>query len=227
MTKNLGNCCHELALRGDSRVVNETHSTKGNEMYIEASSHEIRGILDAARGVAGKRNSAVSVGVFHGPRTMNSYWDEGSRDEFCLVELRTLKSWQVPTSHPYFDRLPSGDRCGNLQLSELPPNTCLVEGGYCRGKARTFRLHFREENLAKLLPAPDANPMSDSAKSALNIIASYRGGYRADEFARSGLGYYGPQNPSVQELQKAGLVSINKAGSIQVTTAGRNARQYA
>ena len=51
-----------------------------------------------------------------------------------------------------------------------------------------------------------------------------RGGYRADEFARAGLGKYGADNPLVVELAAAGLVSINKAGAVAVTTAGRNAR---
>jgi hypothetical protein len=191
-------------------------------MYIEASAPEIRRILEAARGVAGKRNGDVSVGVFSGPRVMNSYWDDGSRDEFALVELSTHRAWEVPTTHPFYDRLPNGERCGTLELRELPPGCCLVEGGYFRGKARGYRLHFREENLVGLLPAPAAE-LSDRAKSALNIICSMRGGYRADEFSRAGLGKYGADNPIVVELQSAGLVSINKAGAVAVTTAGRNA----
>lgn len=192
-------------------------------MFIESTSPEVSRILNAAKGVAGKRNGDVAIGVFSGPRTMNSYWDDGSKDEFALVDLVTYQRWQVPSTHPFYDRLPNGDRCGNLELNELPPNTCLVEGGYYRGKPRSFRIHLRDENLAKLLPAPSAE-ISEKAKSALNIIRSMRGGYRADEFSRAGLGAYGQTNPLVVELQSAGFVTINKAGAIAITTAGRNVR---
>ena len=192
-------------------------------MYMQASSPEVRRILDAASGVNGKRNGDVSVGVFSGPRIMNSYWDDGSKDEFALVDLVEYRSWSVPSTHPFYDRVPSGDRCGQLQLAELPPDTCLVEGGYFRGKPRSFRIHFRNENLAKLLPGPTAE-LSDGAKSALSIIASHQGGYRQDAFDRAGLGKYNAQNPLVVELESAGMVKINKAGAIAVTTAGRNVR---
>lgn len=189
-------------------------------MYVESKLPEIKRIIEAS-GVRGKQGDVV-VDVFHGPRTVNSYWDGGSKDEFAIVDLDSGKAWNVPTTHPYFDRRPDGERCGNLELRELPPNCCLVQGGTFCGKPATYRIHLREENLAKLLPAPSAE-ISDGAKSALRIICSIKGGYRQDEFTRSGLGRYGADSPLIQELKSAGFVTINKAGAIAVTTAGRNA----
>jgi hypothetical protein len=195
----------------------------GKIMYIQASSPEVRRILESAKNVTGKRNGDVAIGIFTGPKRMNSYWDDGSKDEFCLVDLSNYRSWSVPSAHPFYDRLENGDRAGNLELRELPYNTCLVEGGYFRGKPRSFRILFRDENIAKLLPAPTA-PMSDGAKSALNIIATHQGGYRQDAFSRAGLGTYNAQNPLVVELEASGMIKINKAGAISVTTSGRNYR---
>lgn len=192
-------------------------------MYMQATSPEVARIISAAKNVTGKRNGDVTVGVFSGPKRINSYWDEGSKDEFALVDLVSYKAWTVPSTHPFYDRVPNGDRCGLLELAELPPNTCLVEGGYIQGKPRYFRLSFRDDNLAKLLPAPTAF-ISEGAKTALNIIASHQGGYRQDAFSRAGIGTYNAQNPLVVELEAAGMVKINKAGAISVTTAGRNAR---
>lgn len=191
-------------------------------MYVPAKTPEIKRIIDAAR-VNGKRNGDVSIDEFRGPISMNSYWDGGSKDEFALVDLETLKTWSMPTSHPYFDRRPNGERCGNLELSELPPNVCLVEGGYFCGKPATLKIRLRSENMARLLPKPGPS-VSKRALDALNTIAGIKSSYRAEEFRRAHLGTYGADNPYVKELKKAGYVKINKAGAISVTTAGRNAR---
>ena len=194
-------------------------------MHYEASTPELARILEAARGVNGKRRGDVVVKEFRGPINVNSYWDDGSKDEYCLVDLASLECWQVPTSHPYFDRKTNGERCGELELRELPPNVCLVQGGYFCGKSATYRLHFHPDNLAKLLPDSSAPTVSDKAKAALNVICGIKSSYRQDEFNRSGLGMYGANNPLVAELKAAGFVKVNKAGAISVTTAGRNARQ--
>lgn len=190
-------------------------------MYVESKLPEIKRIIEAS-GVRGKQGD-VAVVEFVGPKNVNSYWDDGSRSEYAIVDLDSCRAWQVPSTHPFYDRRPDGERCGNLELRELPPNCCLVQGGTFCGKNATYRLHFRPENLAKLLPSQSAE-LSEGAKSALRIICSIKGGYRQDEFTRAGLGRYGADSPLIQELKSAGFVTINKAGAIAVTTAGRNAR---
>jgi hypothetical protein len=190
-------------------------------MFYDLTTAPELGRIVRASGVRGKKGT-VTVREWRGPQRMNSYWDGGSKDEYALVELGSLKVWTVPDSHPHFDRKPNGDRCGILELRELPPGTCLVVGGVSCGKPATIELQFRPENLAALLPAPEVTPLSAQAISALRIISNIRGGFRIGEFQRAGLGTYGGTNPAIVELAAAGLVTINKAGSVALTTAGRN-----
>jgi hypothetical protein len=169
-------------------------------MYVPTSEPGIGPIAAAA---FPSNRKPIVVEEFRGPRNVNSYWDSGSRDEYRLVDLESR-------------------RCGELEISELPPGTALVCGGTFCGKPATVRVLLRSENLVKLLPAPTS--LSDQEKSALNCIAGMKGGYRAEEFNRRGLGQYGAANPIVESLRGKGLVTVNKAGAIAVTIEGRNAR---
>jgi hypothetical protein len=187
-------------------------------MFIKANTAELRPILSAT---FPRNRKDVSVKEFIGPLRCNSYWDGGSKDEYFLCSLADGKRIQFPTSHPYFDRCSDGDRAGILEVRELPEGTCLVQGGTTMGKPATVTVYFRSENLAKLLPPPVA--LSESARKALGIIRSIRGGYRQDEFSRANLGRYSADNQSIVELKDAGLVKVNKAGAISITTNGRNA----
>jgi hypothetical protein len=191
-------------------------------MHVTSKLPEIRRILDAAR-VNGKNNGDVVVKEFRGPISMNSYWDGGRKDEFVLIDLASYEVWHMPTSHPYFDRRPDGQRMGNVELAELPPGACLVQGGYFCGKPSTIRIHLRPENMAKLLPKPGPT-ISDDARKALNIIGGIKSSYRSDEFRSAKLGPYHPTNHLLVELREAGLIKINKAGAVSITTAGKNAR---
>jgi hypothetical protein len=188
-------------------------------MYVPTSEPGIGPIAAAA---FPSNRKPIVVEEFRGPRNVNSYWDSGSRDEYRLVDLESRRVFPVPTSHPFFDRKENGERCGELEISELPPGTALVCGGTFCGKPATVRVLLRSENLVKLLPAPTS--LSDQEKSALNCIAGMKGGYRAEEFNRRGLGQYGAANPLVESLRGKGLVTVNKAGAIAVTIEGRNAR---
>ena len=188
-------------------------------MYVPVSEPGIGPIAAAA---FPSNRKPIVVDEFKGPRNVNSYWDGGSRDEYRLVELESRRVFAVPTSHPFFDRRDDGERCGSLQIAELPPGTALVCGGTFCGKPATVRVLLRPENLAKLLPAP--LELTDCERSALNAIAGMKGGYRAEEFNRRGLGEYSASNPLVASLASKGLVTINKAGAIAVTVDGRNAR---
>jgi hypothetical protein len=191
-------------------------------MYMPAKTPEIAQLLAAVPGLRGKRSADIRVLEFRGPQTVNSYWSGGSRAEYVLVNLITRETWSVPTSHPYFDRADNGDRCGNLELRELPPDTCLISGGIFCGKPGSIAIHVRPENMTAMLPAPGPE-LSAQQKSALDVICTIRGGARRDEFDRRSLGAYGADNPHVSALLAAGLAKKNKAGAVSVTTDGRNA----
>lgn len=174
--------------------------------------------------VAFPRNcKPIKVERFQGPVNVNSYWDSGSRDEYRLVDLATRRVLPLPTSHPAYDRLPNGERCGELELRELPPGVALVCGGTFMGKPATVRVMLREENLVAMLPAPTVE-LTPAEDAALNIVCGMKGGYRQEEFARRGLGRYGAEHPAIVRLASLGFVTINKAGAIAATIEGKNAR---
>lgn len=178
------------------------------------------GIGPIARAAFPDNRRPVRVVEFRGPRNVNSYWDGGSKDEYRLVHLVTGQVWHAPTSHPFYDRRDDGQRCGNLELRELPENVALVSGGYFCGKPATVTVHLRPENMVKMLPAP-AEELSPELERALNACGM-TGSYRAEEFRRFELGQYGPDNPHVRELERRGLVTINKAGAISKTLKAKN-----
>jgi hypothetical protein len=170
-----------------------------------------------------KNRKPIQVKEFHGPKQVNSYWDGGSKDEYFLYSLAENRSLGLPTSHPYFDRRDNGERCGTIELRELPENCCLVQGGTSCGKPSRITIYFRPENLATLITDQSNEvALSDNAKTALSIIRSFKGGYRKGEFARARIGDYCASNPAIAELLFNGLAKANKAGAIQITLAGQN-----
>ena len=165
----------------------------------------------------------IEVREFVGPMSMNSYWDGGSKDEYRLVDLATGQLWSMPSSHPMFDYLPSGDRCGRLQISALPENAALVQGGVCLGKPAKVTVFLRSDNMVKMIAHKPE--LTDPERKALEVIGSIRGGVRGEYFRDAGLGEYGAANPVIASLVVKGLAKANKAGAVQLTIEGRNARR--
>lgn len=107
----------------------------------------------------------VMVSAFHGGVNVNSYWDGGSKDEYAIVELATLKRMPLPTrTHPYFevkavgmveaakqDSFISIDHVGNIELNVLPPGYVLVGAGTFCGKPATAHIWFNETDIPKQL----------------------------------------------------------------------------
>jgi hypothetical protein len=125
---------------------------------------EIKAAILAA--FPGYRKQKVFVSEFgsHG-KTINSYWDGGSRSEFGIVHLETRQRKNLPTgTHPYFDVAAKGltnsendavsvDSRGNVTLKILPDGYALIEAGTFCGKPATAHLYLNAANMAKLLPA--------------------------------------------------------------------------
>lgn len=196
------------------------YSTRVDNMYIKY--REFVSTFNARINVSHSK-SDVLVEEFH-PINVNSYWDGGSKSSYQLVNLETWESWSVPTSHPYFDRKPNGERCGQLELRELPPNCVLLCGGYFMGKASTLRVMVNPANLTRFIGDGPQEEVSERAVKALDIICGIKSSYRKEEFDRKSLGEYNATNPAIEELAQAGLVKIDKRGGVRVTTDGRNYR---
>ena len=84
------------------------------------------------------------------------------------------------------------------------------------------RLHVRPENIAGMLPEPEEHP--SEVLAVLCIVGGFKSFARADIMREYKLGAYSVDNPLIQECIKRGLLKANKAGSIRITTEGKNAR---
>lgn len=122
----------------------------------------MKAIVRAAFPRYAKRRAYVSVFSSHGER-INSYWDGGSRDEYAIVELATLRPSTLPTAtHPYFDLAARGvastedeyvtvDHVGNVRLKAIPPGFVLVQAGTFCGKPATAHCAFHPADLPQQL----------------------------------------------------------------------------
>lgn len=124
---------------------------------------DLKRVIEAAFPSYRKRRAFVSV--FNGGANINSYWDGGSRSEFAIVELATLRRAPLPTqTHPYFDVAARGvtnaqdgivkvDHVGNITLETLPEGFVLVEAGTFCGKPATAHVFVPAANMPKFLTA--------------------------------------------------------------------------
>ena len=124
---------------------------------------DVKRVIQAA--FPGYKKQRAFVSVFRGGVGINSYWDGGSKSEFAVVELATLRRAGLPTStHPYFDVASKGltnaqdgvvkvDHVGNVTLETLPDGFVLVEAGTFCGKAATAHIFVPAANMPKFLTA--------------------------------------------------------------------------
>jgi hypothetical protein len=124
---------------------------------------ELRQVILAAFPDYRKKKAWFSA--FSGDHNINSYWDEGSKAEYAIVELATMQRRPLPTrTHPFYEIARYGmenketevlrtDHVGNLYLKVLPVGFALVQAGTSCGKPATAHIFFNPDNLAKYLPA--------------------------------------------------------------------------
>lgn len=109
----------------------------------------------------------------------------------------------------------------DLAQRPLPYNGAVIHGGEGGGRPVYAMVYVHPDNLQKLLPAGDQEPLTEREEQALEAIAHYITKGRHRKFDDHDLGEYGPQNPLVQSLAAKGLVTIT-GKAIQVTLEGRN-----
>lgn len=120
-------------------------------------------IVRAAFSAYKKHNCFLSVFSQEHGKTINSYWDGGSRDIYVIVDLSTMTVRSLPTStHPYFDIERHGganqenpdvvtDDKGIITLKHLPEGFALVQGGTFCGKTATVHVYLNSANMNKLI----------------------------------------------------------------------------
>lgn len=105
---------------------------------------------------------------------------------------------------------------------QIPLNGVIVQGEM-GGRGTFLTIYVNPDNVQALLPAP-AEDLSPKEQKALDIIGGLISSYRADEFAREGLGRYNAQNPLIQSLAAKGFLKVTVRG-IAITTQGKNQRK--
>ena len=129
-------------------------------------SPDVRRVVQVAFPAYKKHSAFLSAFGEHG-KSINSYWDGGSRSVYVVVDMTTGKQHPLPTStHPYFDIAARGlanasdphvtvDHVGNVTLKHLPEGFALVQGGTFCGKQATAHVFVPAGNMAKLLTAKE------------------------------------------------------------------------
>ena len=81
-------------------------------------------------------------------------WSGGSRSEYrsCTLDGRSLASMAN-----YNQMAPWDPRQIEGQSVDIPRGACIVSAGTFCGKPATAVIHVHPDDMAKLLPAPDAN----------------------------------------------------------------------
>jgi len=109
-----------------------------------------------------------SVAPFQGPMNLASNWDGGSKMYYALVNLRTMRTAEVPES----GTMHTG---GAYRITTLPPNMAVVAHSIFMGKDSGITIYVNQENLTKLLPKPDE--VSWAEKVVLSATRSLKSSY--------------------------------------------------
>jgi hypothetical protein len=182
-------------------------------MYI--NSPEVREL--AQRAFPSYNGKRYSVEPFSGPMTTTSCWNGGSRDYWCLVNLVTHKTWNVPENGTPFVY---GGKA--FKVGRLPENIALIRhkvGGY-----EYVTIYLNPANIrADMLPQKPALTWAQSVVlvATRSLKSSYAGilNYRRHAAQRETGITIEEWETAKAECQAKGF--LNRAGAI--TDDGRNA----
>jgi len=96
--------------------------------------------------------------------------------------------------------------------------------GSTGGRGTFMRVLLHPKDYEVIVKADNAEPLTEDEQKAVNIIGGIKSSYRREYFDRHRLGPYSVENSVVQSIIKKGLAKANRAGAIQLTTKGKNAR---
>lgn len=104
-------------------------------------------------------------------------------------------------------------------VGTLPPYGAVIRGS--TGYPRTFAtIYAHPAAMGRFLPSGEPDETTDAEQQALYCYVSIKGGeYRRDELRRRNV-----TDDVIDGLVAGGYLKRNKAGAVQITTAGKNAR---
>lgn len=102
---------------------------------------------------------------------------------------------------------------------KLDDNMAVIKG--TTGYPRTFaHIYANGTVVGRFLPSGDEETLTDQEQQAIYCHAAIKGGqYRRDEMSRRGV-----RPETVDSLVERGYLKRNRAGAVQITTKGKNAR---
>lgn len=202
-------------------------------VYAQYPTDSLPLACQAALRRAGYKRDAIAVGVARpGERVTGGPSGDGRRSFAVVFDCATGAVYQTLRgsfggSNPWqtaSERACDDDRAAK-PLTDYGATAGLIRGsdGYGGVYAQIALPLSAFETLA---PPPGSKVQlnSEDEARALRVVATIRGGARKDEWHRERLpGEYSGTHPLIRALAERDLVKVNRAGSVTVTTAGRNA----
>ena len=151
-------------------------------------------------------------------------WSDGSRNDFVFMSIANGDS-----SIPAYYNLAPWDRARSSVNVKLTPGVCCVEHSISRGNDLGLRFHLHPDDVAKLLPAPSGETLTETELAVLYATKSFQswyGGLNRRQMMNNDRQWkkLEPISAHDWDTAKSALVErklLNRAGA--VTVAGRNA----
>ena len=165
------------------------------------------------------RGRTYAVEAAESVQLTDNYWSGGTKYTYHGVDIATgqvfnpeCQEYGNPFIHP------------DVPTVVLEPGKAVVCHRVFCGKDMGIKILVHPDNLRKLL-SDDRPQLSEGESRALAVVRSIKGSHhRRDEWDRRSLpGSYGAENSLIRSLADKGLVTVNRAGAVAVTLAGRNA----
>lgn len=155
--------------------------------------------------------------------SMSSASGDGMRAFTVLVDIDSGRSeshigdWGG--SNPFHASPVDGDTASR----PLPPNGAVIHGHQGGGKPVYASLTVHPTRIAKLLPSPVGEALTARQTRLLGVYAHLNSRGRKEWFDRHSREFCAPTIGELADLERTGLIKVNKAGSVTITPAGRNA----
>lgn len=107
----------------------------------------------------------------------------------------------------------------DTQSYDIPPNFAVVKGSEGGSKPVSCTLYIRSDMVAGWLPS--GKELNSREQWIIDTLKSYNPRGRKDEFNR--YNRVAPSQAEFEALKAKGLVKMNKAGAVSLTTEGKNA----
>lgn len=139
---------------------------------------------------------------------LTTYWSGGSRDSVVAVQLSTMRAMPVPGVNPMVDH--------TAPEYKLAPDLALVVHSIYCGKDAGITFYLHPSNAAVLLT--EGPTVTEREGQILAYFRSYTSAYR-----RVALQSAHVTDHELDSLVARKLLTRNRAGSIAITVAGKNA----